>query len=337
MNHTHLLNSHSFLSFSGYSLPPLHLTSIHASLKTLKSEYRFKKVTFLGKLNGVNGFYYLARGDDERNFYSVDGVTWLQLEKVEQWQTQYLNCIRGYFMGDASFEYTFDKEHQTDDQDEQDQQAPPPQQEQKSENDDDEEEQEANEDEDAEPKKPTRPLTSIKEEVRLSYFLEAMLFDTSVVPRGAFVKNIQGAIVQNPLFEGLNQTEAAKLKNYVHLREAVRLPHKSDLEKDQLSPAFDFADTLDEDVPTRSWTVQYDQTYGSIVGKSLLWPGYVFYHIPESNTFGSYYVGNGCKNYDLCFMLRSTTSVPTPQIVEEDAPAVNIVNKASNDDDEEED
>lgn len=319
MDNTTLLNSHQFLSLTGFSLPPLHLTSIHASLKTLKSEYQFKKVSFLGKINGVRGNYYLARGDD-KNFYSLDGITWLQLERVESYQVQYLNRIRGYFLGDPSFQYTFDNEHEAPES------AVVAPVKRETDGEDGENEDDTNNEESQ--KQPDRRLTYVTEEARLSYVLEGLLFDTLVIPRGAYIKNIHDEIVANPLFEGLNEFEATKLRNYLHLREGVRLPQKSALEKSNLSPAFDFGDTLDEDVPTRSWTIQYDQTFGTIVGKSLLWPGYVFYHVPESNIFGSYYAGNGTKNYDLCFMLRSTVNVPNPRIVEEDAPPVKIVNGA---------
>jgi len=47
----------------------------------------------------------------------------------------------------------------------------------------------------------------------------------------------------------------------------------------------------------------FDDTFNVVIGKSLLWPGYVFYHVPGTRTFGSYYIGSGEKNLDLCFML----------------------------------
>jgi radial spoke head protein 9 len=37
--------------------------------------------------------------------------------------------------------------------------------------------------------------------------------------------------------------------------------------------------------------------------RSLLWQGYVFFHVPGSREYGSIYVGSGEKNLDLPFML----------------------------------
>ena len=43
--------------------------------------------------------------------------------------------------------------------------------------------------------------------------------------------------------------EAAKLCNYMHLREAERLHDKSLLQKANLDKAIDFMDPIDEDIP----------------------------------------------------------------------------------------
>ncbi len=86
------------------------------------------------------------------------------------------------------------------------------------------------------------------------------------------------------------------------MRRPEKLPFKDLLQKEHLNQSLDFADTVNEDIPNKSWALQYDESYSVVLGKSLLWPGYIFYHVPGTRTFGSYYVGNGIKNQDLCFM-----------------------------------
>lgn len=48
---------------------------------------------------------------------------------------------------------------------------------------------------------------------------------------------------------GLSVAEAAKLCNYLHFREAEKLPEKSLLQKANLNKSIDFLDTVDEDIP----------------------------------------------------------------------------------------
>lgn len=52
-----------------------------------------------------------------------------------------------------------------------------------------------------------------------------------------------------------------------------------------------------------SWSLQFERGSGLVTLRSLLWLGYVFYHVPGTHMYGSCYVGNGEKNLDLPFML----------------------------------
>ena len=40
-----------------------------------------------------------------------------------------------------------------------------------------------------------------------------------------------------------------------------------------------------------------------VILRCLLWIGYVFYHVPNTKNFGSFYCGTGERNHDLLFML----------------------------------
>jgi len=54
---------------------------------------------------------------------------------------------------------------------------------------------------------------------------------------------------------------------------------------------------------TGSWGLQFERGSGLVTLRSLLWPGYAFYHVPGSRKFGGVYAGTGEKNLDLPFML----------------------------------
>ena len=48
---------------------------------------------------------------------------------------------------------------------------------------------------------------------------------------------------------GLTVSESAKLCNYMHFRDPIRLGEKSLLQKANLDKAIDFIDPVDEDIP----------------------------------------------------------------------------------------
>ncbi len=80
--------------------------------------------------------------------------------------------------------------------------------------------------------------------------------------------------------------------------------------KDQLdqpgapfNPAF--LEPISNDFPQGQWTVQSGQDDQGLVNvRSLLWPGFVFYHKRGSKKFGNLYIGDGLKNDELQFMIQ---------------------------------
>jgi len=124
-----------------------------------------------------------------------------------------------------------------------------------------------------------------------------------IVPRKAYVKSPTGQIYKNRNFEGHLLNEATRLCNYVHARPAECLYDKTLLERADYDDSIDFMDCIENDVPKSCWCVQLERVSGSVLLKSLLWPGYFFYHVPGTAQYGSVYVGTGEKNIDLPFML----------------------------------
>lgn len=51
------------------------------------------------------------------------------------------------------------------------------------------------------------------------------------------------------------------------------------------------------------WSLQMERGRELIHIRSLKWIGMTFYHIPETNRFGSIYFGTGEENKDLPFMI----------------------------------
>jgi len=70
-----------------------------------------------------------------------------------------------------------------------------------------------------------------------------------------------------------------------------------------LDPAIDFLDVIESDIPKGSWSLQFERGNALVIIQSLNWLGMTFYHVPETNKFGSLYVGIGEKNFDIPFML----------------------------------
>lgn len=285
-------------------------------------------VKFWGRVSGVENDYLLCQTGTEdifthQTFYSVNGgLTWMLLPATTEPQAEYCKQLRGVFLGNPQYEYKIEElvpeappveekieaatEAPTDEDGE-----PKDDEDGDEENEDDEEkaeeeepaeeaaeeEPEAAEEEAAKPKdkKPKKQIVSIQETIRLAFFVEQVDFNCSAVPRGAYLLNESDMVIPNKFFEGLNAHDAGKLSSYCHTRPMQNGQKGAD--------CFDFMDTIDQDVPKGVWTLKFEPILGVVVGANLLYPGFIFYHKPESTTYGQYYFGDGQQNFDLCFML----------------------------------
>ena len=165
----------------------------------------------------------------------------------------------------------------------------------------------------------------LKEEDRLSAVISEIEREGVIVPRGSFLLQPAGEIVKNRLFEGLSENEAAKFGNYFHFRTPELLEAKSPLFKANLDKATDFLDPIDEDQPKGlfyknfydfeirilglihkkigCWSLQFERGSALVLLRSLKWPGSSFFHVPNTNSYGSLYFGIGERNKDIPFML----------------------------------
>ena len=261
---------------SGIILSPEQKAALQTSLTILQNNQKFAKVYFWGKILGVKDDYFIAQGvsndefSERRTLYSKDCVHWGLLPPATEEMKEKAHLAKGRFTGDPSFEFEHTEIKKIGEGDEQTEEE---------------------------------ETITIKEEDRLSAVIAEIDADVRIVPRGSYVKTPTGPVYANRSFEGLNVSESAKLCNYMHFREPVKLQEKSLLQKANLDKAIDFMDALDEDVPKGSWSLQFERGSAQVTLRSLLWQGYVFYHIPGQRRFGSIYVGTGEKNMDLPFML----------------------------------
>jgi radial spoke head protein 9 len=106
---------------------------------------------------------------------------------------------------------------------------------------------------------------------------------------------------RNEAFCGLSAGESLQLQSYVHFRNVQHPVNKNRL--DEPSAPFNkyFLESIAMDAPSGCWNFQHDLSKDTVVGRSLLWGGYHFYHLHGQNKFGSIYIGDGLKNLQLAF------------------------------------
>lgn len=64
-----------------------------------------------------------------------------------------------------------------------------------------------------------------------------------------------------------------------------------------------FLDSVACDLPKGTWNLQKCSRGETVHVRSLMWPGYNFYHTIGSRQFGAMYVGDGLKNTDIHFIV----------------------------------
>jgi len=142
--------------------------------------------------------------------------------------------------------------------------------------------------------------TTIKEEQRLAAVVNLVDQECLVVPHGAYNKLPDGKIAPVGTFGGLTFEDAGKLSSYKHFRTPTKtIPP---LERAKLNKALDFFDPLTDDVPHGCWSLTSEPAAKSVLLKNWLWPGYVFFHSPETPLYGGVYNGTGLRNSDIVFM-----------------------------------
>ncbi|KAL3321240.1 Radial spoke head protein 9 [Cichlidogyrus casuarinus] len=267
-----------YLGHCGIVLTPEQKSALQTSLVILKHEQKFQTVQFWGKIIGARADYFIAQGigddclKDKRMLYSKDCIVWGLLPIPSPEEIEKSSYFKGRFTGDPAFEFEFTDIKQV-----------------------------AGEgDELIE----TEEIISMKEENRLAAVIARIDYDAQIIPRGAYIRVATGRVLRNKSFEGLTVAEAGKLSSYLHMRDPRRLPYvRINNPRVRTDKAIDFLDCVEDDIPKGCWAIQFEGGNNLAFVKSLLWMGFVLYHVPETNWYGSVYSGTGEYNIDLPFML----------------------------------
>eukprot|EP00930_Biecheleria_cincta_P002983 TRINITY_DN103927_c0_g1_i1.p1 TRINITY_DN103927_c0_g1~~TRINITY_DN103927_c0_g1_i1.p1 ORF type:complete len:287 (+),score=66.60 TRINITY_DN103927_c0_g1_i1:28-888(+) len=151
------------------------------------------------------------------------------------------------------------------------------------------------------PQEGPKKLTEVD---RLAMLVQEIDFDTSVVPRGAYTIDECHTVVPSRDFKGLSASDALTLTSYVHFRAPVNISCLRTLaRKDAQCYNGHILDGLDCDAPKGCWAVRKDPVSDLVTLRSLSWPGYISYHVPETSLFGGVYFGHAQKEIDLPFLL----------------------------------
>ncbi|TPP66313.1 Radial spoke head protein 9 [Fasciola gigantica] len=266
-----------FVGSCGVVLTPEQKATLQTSLTILKHENNFTNVVFWGIVRGVKGDYFIAQGigkdamTSRKNLYSKDCLVWGILPVPGKSDIEKSKYFKGRLTGDPSYEAEYvDIKQMPGEGDE---------------------------------LVEREELITMKEEDRLAAIVERIDDEVMIVPRGAYMRLPSGQVVRNKSFEGLTVAEASKALSYFHFRPPIHLPHKPLIDRARLDKAIDFLDTIEDDNPKGCWTIQFERGSRLVLIKSLLWIGYVLYHLPGTNKYGSIYVGTGEYNIDLPFMI----------------------------------
>lgn len=90
----------------------------------------------------------------------------------------------------------------------------------------------------------------------------------------------------NTQFTGLDLNESQKLNMWHHFRLSETKEKRELIDRDEAIFRPDFLDDLSQDVPRGQWSIQFDLTKRTVSVRSLLWFGYIAFHVCCSNVFG---------------------------------------------------
>lgn len=255
---------------SGHVLNLQEQTCIQAGLTALRSQERLDTVFLWGKIYGVETDYYLAYGLRDVDFEFPSKQFYFATDDFEFRQMPQLTEESADKILDLGLETPF----------------------------------KGNPAEIIEPlAEGDEPGNKLTEADRLSQVVQEIDFDTAAVPRGAFNLSESHRVVPSANFRGLGLTESAQLSSYVHFRNPTSVAALRALAKSDAAFYADFLDPLDGDLPKGCWAVRRDPAMQCATLRSLIWPGYVAYHVPGTKRFGGLYFGYAYKNRDLPFIL----------------------------------
>jgi len=102
---------------------------------------------------------------------------------------------------------------------------------------------------------------------------------------------------------GLKGKDATLKGNYLHFRNVQTIAKKKLLETPEVPFRNDFLENIAREKPAGCWSLQQDERHQTVIIRSLIWPGYHFFHKAMTRKFGGIYIGDGLKNAEVHFIV----------------------------------
>ncbi|KAI8801003.1 hypothetical protein BJ742DRAFT_716394 [Cladochytrium replicatum] len=139
---------------------------------------------------------------------------------------------------------------------------------------------------------------------RLAGVVALISHESEIVPRGAYFRDASHNLKVNPSFLGLDCADLPDLGSYFHFRPGFNVNTKSFLERaNRFDLSIDVLEPISKDEPRGAWAVQTEDGAKVAVLRSVLWPGYSFFHSLKPAKWGGFYFGTGQRNVSLGYML----------------------------------
>lgn len=257
--------SSKLVSSAGNTLNVHEILCIQAGLSTLKSNEKYEKIYFWGKIFGQNSDYYIAYGLRDSDFEFPSKKFYFATESFVFAELPLITEEVADKIIEEHQERLFSGLPDTPLSSEAD--------------------------------------GSVTELDHLAQVVAEIDFDSAVVPKGAYALNEVHSVVPNVDFSGLSAEAVSKLENYLHFRPPTSVAKLRALARDDVQFYGNFLDSLEEDLPNGCWAVRKDPSTSLTTLRSLSWPGYVAFHIQGTKKFGGLYFGYAQKNRDLPFLL----------------------------------
>jgi len=280
------------------------------ALSVLRCQIKADELMFWGKVTGVQNDYYIAVSITYKNMYefpqktfyytlsNTKGFTFREMPSLglpEVEQDRSIDCDNSLFTGNPSKKLGAKVGEEGEEAVEE-----PPKEEEEGEEGAEKKAKDSDASEDEEVKIPKRNLTEID---RLTAVVLAIENDCQLCPTGAFKMTPDHQLKRNEAFSGLNGTEALKKGNYMHFRNVQTIEKKRLLETPEAPFTYNFLENISREKPQGCWSLQRDERHETVIIRSLIWPGYHFFHKISSSKFGGMYIGDGLKNAEVHFIV----------------------------------
>lgn len=279
MNVDNFQDSLELMSHSGFRLTDLEAGLIENSLIVLQSQYKFKDIFFLGRIN-TSGTerYYIAFGyqkdifKDRKFFYSLNAYEWVSMPDFKPKLLPFISQLTTMLCGDPMNVKEVCKNPIF---------LPDPEEIYVA---------------------CTRSKKKIKEEDRLACIVHMIMNESAIHPRGLLYRQIDGNITYNICFKGLGRLEASEMKNFQMFRVPERSLNYNLSKREDYNYQIDFFDSIDDDLnPPKCFSFNINDRDVCLI-RSLLWQGATFFHKLNTMHQGFFYFGDGRKNLDILMM-----------------------------------